>query len=54
MKDDDHKYVEALQRIDRVPVILDVVCSATGMGFAAKNGSPARRGRKIKFGLQHR
>jgi signal transduction histidine kinase len=58
MKDDDHKYVEALQRIDAVPVILNVVCSATGMGFAAiarvteeKWVACATRD-EIKFGLQ--
>lgn len=35
MAEDFQSDIEAVQRIDAVPTILDVVCSTTGMGFAA-------------------
>lgn len=35
MAQDFQKDIDAVQRIDAVPTILDVVCSTTGMGFAA-------------------
>jgi hypothetical protein len=40
--------VQAIQRIDAVPSILEIVCRTTGMGFVAvarvteEGGSPAR------------
>ena len=35
MAQDFQKDIDAVLRIDAVPTILDVVCSTTGMGFAA-------------------
>ena len=35
MPDDLRADIDVVQRIDAVPVILDVVCRVTGMGFAA-------------------
>jgi signal transduction histidine kinase len=58
LPDDFRSDVDAVQRIDAVPRILDVVCRATGMGFAAVARVTEERwvacavNDKIQFGLQ--